>query len=201
MGFLNILNEAEIHTIPKTWKEWIPIIREKYGKKQTFQSNGFFKYFGWSKNSYNFQNMGKVNSHSNEKIWENTNISKLSVSEIFCLKQKSMQFPKHRKSGFPLYGKSMEKHKHFKFMGFLNISDEAEIHAIPRTWEKWMPMIREEYGKKQTCQSNGFSTILNEAEIHTITKIWKKWIPIAREKMGKHKHSKVMGFSNILGEA
>ena len=138
------------------WKEWIPIIREKYRKKQTFQSNGFLKYFGWSRNPYNFQNMGKVNSHSNEKIWENTNISKLSVSEIFCLKQKSMQFPKHRKSGLPLYGKSMEKHKHFKFMGFLNISDEAEIHTIPRAWEKWMPMIREEYGRKQTFQSNGF---------------------------------------------
>ena len=29
-----------------------------------------------------------------------------------------------------------EKHKHFKLMGFLNILDEAEIHRIPRTWEK-----------------------------------------------------------------
>ena len=80
--------------------------------------------------------MGKVNSHSKEKIWENTNISKLSVSEIFRLKQKTMQFSKHGKSGFALYGKSMGKHKHFKFMVFLNISDEAEIHTIPKTWEK-----------------------------------------------------------------
>ena len=47
-----------------------------------------------------------------------------------------MQFPKHGKSGFPLYGKSMGKHKHFKFMGFSNILDEAEIHTIPKTWEK-----------------------------------------------------------------
>ena len=66
----------------------------------------------------------------------NTNVSKLSVSEIFCLMQKSMQFPKYGKSGFPLYGKGVEKHKHFKFMGFLNISDKAEIHTIPGTWEK-----------------------------------------------------------------
>ena len=36
--------------------------------------------------------MGKVNYHSKEKLWENTNISKLSVSEIFRLKQKPMQF-------------------------------------------------------------------------------------------------------------
>ena len=87
-------------------------------------------------NTYNSQNMRKMNSQSKEKIWENTSISKLSVSEIFCLKQKSMQFPKHGKTGFPLYGKSMGKHKHFKFMVFLNISDEAEIHAIPKTWGK-----------------------------------------------------------------
>ena len=52
------------------------------------------------------------------------------------MKQKSMQFPKHKKSGFPQYGKSMGKHKHFQFMGFLNFSGEAEIHTIPKTWEK-----------------------------------------------------------------
>ena len=62
--------------------------------------------------------MGKVNSHSKEKIWENTNISKLSVSEIFRLKQKSMQFPKHGKIGFPLYAKSMGTQT-FQIYGFL----------------------------------------------------------------------------------
>ena len=67
MGFLNILDEAEIHTIPKIWDKWIPIIREKYGKKQALQSNGFLKNFGWSRNPYNSQNMGKVDSHSKEK--------------------------------------------------------------------------------------------------------------------------------------
>ena len=106
------------------------------GKKQTFQSVGFLIYFGWSRNPYSSQNMGKVNSHSKGKTWENRNISKLSVSGIFCLKQKSMQFPKYGKSGLPLYEKSMGKLKHFKFMGFLNISYKAEIHTIPRTWEK-----------------------------------------------------------------
>ena len=119
-----------------------------YGKTQTFQSYGFLTYFMCGINTYNSQNMRKVNSHSKEKIWENMNISKLRVSGIFCLKQKSMQFPKYRKSGLPLYGKSMRKHKHFKFMVFLNISDEAEIHTIPKTWEKWIPIIREKYGKK-----------------------------------------------------
>ena len=45
--------------------------------------------------------MGKVNSGSKGNIWENTNISKLRVLTIFLMKQKFMQFPKHRKSGFP----------------------------------------------------------------------------------------------------
>ena len=36
MGFSNILGEAEIHTIPKIWKNLIPTVREKYGKTQTF---------------------------------------------------------------------------------------------------------------------------------------------------------------------
>ena len=80
--------------------------------------------------------MRKVNSQSKEKIWESTSISKLRFPEIFRLKQKSMQFPKHGKSGFPLYGKSMAKQKHFKFMVFSNISNKAEIHTIPITWEK-----------------------------------------------------------------
>ena len=59
MGFLNISGEAEIHKISKIWEKWIPIIREKYTKKQTFQTYVFLKYFGWSRNPYNFQNMVK----------------------------------------------------------------------------------------------------------------------------------------------
>ena len=46
------------------------------------------------------QNMGKVNSHIMEKIWENTGISKLSVSYIFHLEQNSMQLPKRGKKDF-----------------------------------------------------------------------------------------------------
>ena len=38
MGFSNILGEAEIHTIPKIWEKWIPVVREKYEKTQAFQS-------------------------------------------------------------------------------------------------------------------------------------------------------------------
>ena len=80
---------------------WILIVRETCGKTQTFQSYRFLTYFMCGINTYNSQNMRKVNSHSKEKIWENTSISKLRVSGIFSLKQKSMQFPTHGKSGFP----------------------------------------------------------------------------------------------------
>ena len=73
MGFLNISAEAEIHTIPKTWEKWISIVREKYGKTQTFQIYGFLKYFGLSR-SIKIQIYRKSNSHSKRKIWENTNI-------------------------------------------------------------------------------------------------------------------------------
>ena len=51
MGFLNILGEAEIHAIAKTWGKWNSIVREKYGKTQTFQIYRFLKYFGSTRNS------------------------------------------------------------------------------------------------------------------------------------------------------
>ena len=71
MGFLNISGEAETDTVPKTWEKWISIVREKYGKTQTFQIYGFLKYFSWSISPHNSQNMGKVDSHSMGKVWEN----------------------------------------------------------------------------------------------------------------------------------
>ena len=76
-GFLYFPLEVEIHAVPKTWKKWISIVREKYGKTQVFQIYGFLKYFARNENPYNSQNMGKVNSHNTGKVWEKTNIQKL----------------------------------------------------------------------------------------------------------------------------
>ena len=50
----------------------------------------------------------------------------------------------------------MAKQKHFKVKGFLNFSFEAEIHAVSKTWEKWISIVREKYGKTQTFQIDGF---------------------------------------------
>ena len=70
-------------------------------------------------------------------------------------------------------------------MCFSNILGEAEINAIPKTWEKWISIVQEKYGKTETFQFMGFFNILGDTEIHTIPKTLGKWISIAREKYGR----------------
>ena len=50
----------------------------------------------------------------------------------------------------------MGKHKYAKVKGFLNFLYEAEIHAVPKTWQKWISIVRKKYGKTQTFQICGF---------------------------------------------
>ena len=73
----------------------------------------------------------------------------------------------------------MGKHKLFKFMGFLNILGEAEIHA-----ESGIPKYEKSMGKHKYSKVMGFSNILGEAEIHKIPKTLEKWISIVQEKYG-----------------
>ena len=70
--FLNVSHSSiscliKTHTIPITWENQILVVRETYGKTQTFQSYKFLTYFMWGIDPYNSENMGKVNSHSKEK--------------------------------------------------------------------------------------------------------------------------------------
>ena len=79
----------------------------------------------------------------------------------------------------------MGKHIHFKFVGFLNISGEAEIHAIPNTCGKWISIVREMCGKTQTFQSYGFlkyfgwhrnpcnSQNMGKVDFHCTGKVWE----------------------------
>ena len=76
----SILQEIETHTISKTREHWVLIVRETYGKTQTFQSYGFLTYFMWGINRFISPHMEKVNSHSKEKIREKTSILNLRVS-------------------------------------------------------------------------------------------------------------------------
>ena len=41
-------------------------------------------------------------------------------------------------------------------MVFLNISDKAEIHTIPKIRGEWISIVQEKYGKTQTFQIYGF---------------------------------------------
>ena len=41
-------------------------------------------------------------------------------------------------------------------MGFSNILGDTEIYTIPKTWEKWVSIVREKYGKTKTFQIYGF---------------------------------------------
>ena len=75
--FFPITWQNGIHIVRETYRKTqtfqsyrISMVREKYGKTQTFQIYGFLKYLGRSRNPYNFQNMGKVNSHNTGKVWE-----------------------------------------------------------------------------------------------------------------------------------
>ena len=67
---LKTLNQILILFIPKTLEKWIPIVREKYRKRQTFKNYGLLKYFSWSRNPYNdFRKMGKMNLYSTGRGW------------------------------------------------------------------------------------------------------------------------------------
>ena len=80
MDFLHILGEAEIHTIPKIWENWIYIIQEKDGKIQKFQIHGFVKYFRLNRNPYNSQNREKWIPTIREEYGKKTDILNLWIS-------------------------------------------------------------------------------------------------------------------------
>ena len=93
----------------------------------------------------------------------------------------------------------MGKHEHFKVKGLWNFLVEAEIHAVPNTWEKWISIIWEKHGKTQTFRIYGF-----------LKNFGLRRNPYNSRNMGKvnfHNMGKVWGektfqiFSNILGKA
>ena len=93
----------------------------------------------------------------------------------------------------------MGKHEHFKVRDLWNFLVEAEIHAVPNTWEKWIFIIREKHEKTQTFRIYGF-----------LKNFGLRRNPYNSRNMGKvnfHNMGKVWGektfqiFSNILGKA
>ena len=96
----------------------------------------------------------------------------------------------------------MGKHEHFKVKGFWNFLLEAEIHAVPNTWQEWISLIREKYGKTQTFQIYGFLKNFGWNRNPSIHKTWEKWILIIREKYGKKTNiPKFLKYWNFQSEA
>ena len=121
---------------PKYGKKWIPIVREKYGKTQTFQSNEFLKYSGWSKNTYNSQNMGKVNLHSMGKVRVNTEIShSLRYLADLELMREPIEFPMFVNVQIPIKWRySVESHIIPRLWVFEEIRSYYETQIIHRVW-------------------------------------------------------------------
>ena len=57
----------------------------------------------------------------------------LNHAEMFRVKEKPIQFPKHWKSELLYYEESIGKRKYSKAIGFLQILREAKSHIIPKT--------------------------------------------------------------------
>ena len=149
------MREAEIRTIPKLWEKWIPTARQKYVKTKTLQNYVFLNYFSWSKNPYNFHNMGEVNSHSTEKLWENTNIPKVWVSYIYFAWNRNPYNSENMGKVNSLSTGNVWKNTNITklWVCYIALSCEALNHTIHKMWEKWNLIRRQEYEKKQTFRS------------------------------------------------
>ena len=94
----------------------------------------------------------------------------------------------------------MGKHKYSKGLDFLHVPRssilrEIKIYTIPITWENWILIARETYGKTQTFQSYSFLTYfmwsINPCNSGNMEKVNSN----SKEKnIGKHKPFKVKGF-------
>ena len=84
----------------------------------------------------------------------------------------------------------MGKHRYSKGLSFLHIlhssiSCEIATHTIPKTWEKWIFIARETYGKTQIFQSYWFLTYfmwginpdnsqnMGKVDFHCTGKVWE----------------------------
>ena len=59
---------------------------------------------------------------------------------------------------------------------------------VPKTWGKWIPIVRQKYRKTEHSKVKGFLYILREARIYTISKTWENWIPYSTGKLWENKN-------------
>ena len=69
------------------------------------------------------------------KVWEKR-YSKVTIFSKTLGATEIHTIPKTWEKRISIVLENMVKHSYFKFIGFLNISCEAQIHTIPKIWEK-----------------------------------------------------------------
>ena len=148
MGFSKILGEAEVHAFPETPEKQISIVREKHGKTQAFQIYGFLKYLGEAEIHKFLTTWEKWISIVRKKYGKTQTFQIYGFLRYFGWNRNLQSSQNMGKVNSNKMGKSMGEHKYSKVTDFLNILGEPEIHKIPKIWEKWIPIIEEEYGKK-----------------------------------------------------
>ena len=80
-------------------------------------------------------------------------------------------------------------------MGFLSIVGEAEIHVIPKIWEKWIYIVQEKYGKTDISHILYYRTDLELMRTHAIPNVWECTNSHKVEMLcGKSYHSQAVGF-------
>ena len=127
-GLLHILCEAETHTIPKTWENWIWVVQGKVrAKMRNIPKLWVSLIYSVKQKSIPFPNHGKVNSLL-ENYGKTKNISKTWVSyklNILCEAEihSFLQFQKHGKSEFHIirkkYGKTKKIQPNLRFFTYL----------------------------------------------------------------------------------
>ena len=120
------------------------------------------------------------------KIWEEW---------IFRVNHKFMYFPKHGKSEFSCYRKSMRKHKYFKVMDFLHINPSRNPHNFQTV--RWVNshLTKQVWEATDNPQVLLYLTDLGLIETHAIPTVWGCTNSHGMEIFfGKPYHSKAVGF-------
>ena len=130
-----------------------------------------FLHLARSRNPYNSQIMGKVNYHS-EKIEKTQTLQNYEFLKCFAWSRNPYN---SQNMGKAYYGKSIGKYKHPKAMGFFQILRIAEIHTIPKTWEKLIPTVREKHRK----------TNISKLKVSYIFLVKQKSMQFAKHRMSE----------------
>ena len=115
---------------------WIPIVREEHGKTQTFKNFGFLKHFLWSRNLYNFQNIGKLNSHSTGKFEKTQIFQAYGFLTYFTWSRNPYNSQTMGWMNFHITEQVLENTDNFQVLLYLPDLELMKTHTIPDVWEK-----------------------------------------------------------------